>query len=95
MAIATVSSKGQLVIPKEIRKALNINPKQKVLLRLVKDHLEVIPLSEDPVETFCGVFETGTSLTTALVKERKEEREREEKKAARFLRPSHISKKGR
>lgn len=95
MSIATVSSKGQLVIPKEIRDTLGIKPKQKVLLKVVKDHVVIEPLPEDPVEYFCGIFKEGTSLTRALLKERREDKRREEKKAARLLRPSGISKTGR
>ncbi|HDO35348.1 MAG TPA: AbrB/MazE/SpoVT family DNA-binding domain-containing protein [Nitrospirae bacterium] len=94
MAIATVSSKGQLVIPKEIRDALGIKPKQKVLLKVVEDHAVIEPLPEDPVEYFCGIFKEGTSLTRALLKERKEDKRSEEKRVARLLRPSGISKTG-
>lgn len=95
MTIATVSSKGQLVIPKEIRDTLGIKPKQKVILKVVKGHAVIEPLPEDTVEYFCGVFKEGTSLTKALLKEREEDKRREEKKVARLLRPSGISKKGR
>jgi len=95
MAIATVSSKGQVVIPKEIREALHIKQKQRVLLKLANDHLEIIPLPENPVEAFCGIFEKGSSLVDALLKARKEEVEREEKEIARFLQPSRLSKKRR
>jgi AbrB family looped-hinge helix DNA binding protein len=95
MSIATVSSKGQLVIPKELRNALSIKPRQKVLVKLVEGHLEVIPLPKDPAEAFCGAFEKGSSLTGALLRERKEDRVHEEKKAARFVRPSRLPQKGK
>ena len=39
MAISTLSLKGQLVIPKEVRDALGIKPKQKLLLKVVKGHI--------------------------------------------------------
>jgi AbrB family looped-hinge helix DNA binding protein len=95
MPIATVSSKGQLVIPKKVRDALNIKAKQKVLLKLVGGRAELTPVPEDPVEAFCGVFAEGVSLVDALLEERKEEARREEKDAARLLRPSVVSKKRR
>jgi uncharacterized protein len=53
MPVVTVSTKGQLVIPKEIREALGIKPKQKVLLKLVKDHAEIEPL---PLSNTSAVF---------------------------------------
>jgi len=84
-----------MVIPKEMREALSIKARQKVLIKLAKDHLEVIPLPEDPAEAFCGAFENGSSLTEALLHQRKEDSEREEKKAARFIRHSRVSQKGK
>lgn len=96
MSITTLSSKGQLVIPKEIRDALGIKPGQKVLFKMIKDHLvEIAPLPEDPVRHFCGIFKRGSSLTGALLKERREDRRREEKKPNRFLRASRVSKAGK
>jgi AbrB family looped-hinge helix DNA binding protein len=82
MTTATISSKGQIVIPKNVRDALNMKPKQKVLFRVVKDHLEVVPLPENPVEAYCGIFKEGSSLVDALLKDRKEELKREEQKTA-------------
>jgi len=80
MPTVIISSKGQLVVPKEVRDALHIKPKQKVFLKVVKDHAELIPLPECPVEGFCGVLREGSSLTKALLKERREEVKLEEKK---------------
>ncbi len=96
MPIVTLSSKGQLVIPKEIREALGVKPGKKVFFKMVKDHLvEIVPLPEDPVKHFCGVFKEGSSLTGALLKERGEDKKREEKKLNRFLRTSRVSKTGK
>ncbi|MBI3755354.1 MAG: AbrB/MazE/SpoVT family DNA-binding domain-containing protein [Deltaproteobacteria bacterium] len=82
MSTVTMSSKGQIVVPKEIRDALKIKPKQKIFLKVVEDHAEIIPLPEDTVKGFCGIFEKGTSLTAALLRERKKEARLEEKKIA-------------
>ncbi len=82
MPTVTVSSKGQIVVPKEVRKALGIKPGQKVFLKVVADHAELIPLPEDPVKGFCGIFGKGSSLTKALLKERKEDKRLEDEKVA-------------
>jgi len=96
MPIATLSSKGQLVIPKKIRDALGVKPGQRVFFKIVKDHLvEIAPLPEDPVRHFCGIFKEGPSLTRALLKERGEDKKREEKMLNRFLRASRIPKAGK
>lgn len=93
MPVATVSSKGQLVIPKEIRDILGIKPKQKVLLKIVKNHAVIEPLPEKPVEDFCGIFKEGTSLTRALLRQRREDKRHEEKVPVGFFRPSRISER--
>jgi AbrB family looped-hinge helix DNA binding protein len=96
MSIATLSSKGQLVIPKKIRDALGVKPGQRVFFKIVKDHLvEIAPLPEDPVRHFCGIFKEGSSLTRALLKERGEDKKREEKRLNRFLRASRVPKAGK
>ena len=95
MPAAIISSKGQLVIPKEIRDILGIKPKQKVLLKIVKNHAVIEPLPEKPVEVFCGIFKDGTSLTRALLRQRREDKKHEEKVPVGLLRPSRISKRGK
>jgi len=94
MPIITISSKGQIVIPKKIRKDLGIKPGQKVSLQVINSQrIELLPLPENPIEAFCGIFKEGSSLTEALLRERKEEFKREEAKVARFVRLTGLSKK--
>lgn len=79
MTIVTTSAKGQVVIPKKERDKVGIKPGTKVIAKAVEDHIEIRPLPENPVESHCGVFKKGSSLTRALLKERKKELAREEK----------------
>jgi AbrB family looped-hinge helix DNA binding protein len=73
MAIITTSSRGQIVIPKDIRKRLNILPGKKLLVKAEKNQVIITPLPDDPVEFFCGIFKDRSSLTKALINERRKE----------------------
>ena len=80
MSVVTTSSRGQIVIPRDVRKQLQIGPGKKVLIRAEGDRAILFPLPDDPVDHFCGIFQKGTSLTEALLAERGKERAREAKK---------------
>ena len=80
MHIVTASNRGQIVIPKEIRKKFQIAPGKRLLVKVEADHILITPLPDDPVEQFCGVFKDGPSLTKALLDERRKDRDRESKK---------------
>jgi AbrB family looped-hinge helix DNA binding protein len=80
MPVVTASSRGQIVIPKEIRKRLNIVAGRRLSVKTEGDHVLLTPLPEDPVEAFCGIFKERSSLTEALTEHRKRDKHREEKK---------------
>ena len=82
MPVVTTSSRGQIVIPREVRRKLNIVQGKKILIKAEKDRAILFPLPDDPVEHFCGIFKDGPSLTKALLAERKKDKGREEKKTA-------------
>ena len=58
----TVGPKGQVVIPRAMRKALKIHPGSKVVFRLEKDHATVERQSMDAVAIFEGVARRGKSV---------------------------------
>jgi len=79
MAIVKTSSKGQIVIPAEIRKKLGIEPGQKVNLSLENDKAVIAPLPKDPIKTMRGILKGRPSMTKALLDDRKKEIESDEK----------------
>ena len=82
MPVVITSKRGQIVIPQTIRKKLQITSGKKLLIKAEGNRAILVPLPDDPVEEFCGVFEEGQSLTKELLAERKKERERETRKTA-------------
>ena len=86
MPAVKTSSKGQVVIPIEIREKLGIKPGQMVNLTLEGDRAVITPLPEDPIKALRGMLKGKPSLTKAILKERKEEQKREEKISSGLLR---------
>lgn len=82
----TVSAKGQIVIPQEIRKRLGIKPGTKLKLRLCDTRIELSPVPHDLVGYLCGIVKKGPSLARMLLAERKADSDREEQKIARWAR---------
>lgn len=52
MTTITVSPKFQVVIPRDLRRELNIQPGQKLRARIQGDHIELIP--EQPISAARG-----------------------------------------
>lgn len=86
MTIATVSSKGWIVIPKEIRDRLGLKPGDKVQV-IDYGAIYIVPALKDPAKEMRGMFKNGPSLTAGLLQDRRVEREREEQKVARRNKP--------
>ena len=94
MPIVTTSSKGQVVIPAGLRKRIGVKPGDKVSVTLTTDgKLMIEPVPQDPVEAAHGSLRGDSSLTEALLAERKKEATREEGEGARFLRAPRVSRK--
>lgn len=78
MAIATVSAKGWIVIPKDIREKYGIKPGDKLQV-IDYGGIYMIPAVKDPAKEMRGMFKKGPSLTEALLESRRIERESEER----------------
>ena len=79
---ATVSEKGWVVIPKELRDRLGLAKGTKVVIIEHAGHISMTPVSKDPVRAAAGMFADGPDLTGSLLREREEERLREESEIA-------------
>ncbi len=73
----TVSVRGQTVVPREIRKRMNIVP-QTVLDWQIRDGVIVVyPVPPDPIRAAVGVLKDQGPTTDDLLAERRRERQRE------------------
>lgn len=65
------------MIPKLYRNKMGIKHESKVALTLEGSKLIVRVLPPDPLEAACGLLKSGPSLVEILLKERREEQEKE------------------
>ncbi|NWF71598.1 MAG: AbrB/MazE/SpoVT family DNA-binding domain-containing protein [Nitrospirae bacterium] len=83
MAVSQISAKGQILIPRQLRRKLGLKAGGKVQLMEEGGRLVIAPAPEDPIAAATG-FLTGTfSLTNDLRREHREEARREQKTRAR------------
>jgi AbrB family looped-hinge helix DNA binding protein len=76
---ATVSAKGWIVIPAPLRRRYHIEPGQEIRIVDYGGVLSLVPAFRDPVREAHGMLAGKTSLTRALLEERRREREREDR----------------
>ena len=79
MPIVKTSSKGQVVIPKDIREKLGITPGKRLLFRVIENHAEITLLPDDPIKEMRGILKGGESMAKALLKERQKDNKVDEK----------------
>ncbi|HOV88162.1 MAG TPA: AbrB/MazE/SpoVT family DNA-binding domain-containing protein [Syntrophobacteraceae bacterium] len=72
MRVVKVSSRGQIVVPKEIREKLGIKPGTRVLFQVVEQHAEIVPLPQKPVKALRGMLKSESSLAAELLEERRQ-----------------------
>ena len=77
MAIATISPKGWVVIPAELRRKYDLRPGGRVVLVDYGGVLAIVPAMDNPVEESAGRLKSARSMTKALLEERARERQRE------------------
>jgi AbrB family looped-hinge helix DNA binding protein len=76
---SVLSSKGQLVIPSQLRKQLGMRPGTGVSLEVEGDRIVLVPDSSPNWRSLRGCLKGKPSASDYLQAERKKEREREER----------------
>ena len=61
--LARLSSKGQLVIPSSVRKALGLRPGTQFHLRLEEGKIILVPIKTSSIETLYGKYSDVDFLT--------------------------------
>jgi AbrB family looped-hinge helix DNA binding protein len=74
--ITRVSTKGQFVIPSEMRSALGIKPGTRICVTQEESRIVLEPVSAELVDKTRGMLAGGSSLTKALLRERRREKDR-------------------
>ena len=72
MMATKISSKGQLVIPKEIREKLKIKPGAFFHVCLEKNNIVLIPMKKNPLDNLYGKF-AGEKILAELEREHEDE----------------------
>jgi AbrB family looped-hinge helix DNA binding protein len=76
MLATKISSKGQVVVPKEVRTKLKIKPGTSFHIRLEKDNIILTPMKKRPIDILYGKF-AGEKILAELENEHAEEIESE------------------
>ena len=71
MATVKALSKGQIVIPVEIRKKYHIEPGCEMQIMEYGGIIYIIPPIGDPINAACGILPESPSLSEKLLKERR------------------------
>ncbi len=77
MPTLTISQKGWVVIPAELRKKYNLTPGTKVQIVDYGGVMSIVRVFDDPINEGAGMLKGADSLTEAIVEEHRQERERE------------------
>ena len=62
MIVARILGKGQIVIPKKVRKKINLAPGDRVEVRLSKNGIVISPIKKSYTESFKGIIKGKLSL---------------------------------
>jgi AbrB family looped-hinge helix DNA binding protein len=81
MVQSVVSTKGQTVVPREIREALGLKPQSRLMWTLKDGTVVIRALPDNPIDAAMGALKGRGISTAKLLEERRKDREKEEVRA--------------
>lgn len=84
METAYVTSKGQLVIPANLRKRYGIKAGTRVRFIERAGEIVIQPVTKEFIRSVCGMLKSDKSATKELLKDRARDRQREERKVEKI-----------
>ena len=76
MNTGTLSEKGWVVIPRELRERYHLKKGDKVHFIDYGGMVAIVPISREPLKDAAGMLKGRTSLVAALLKSRKDDKAR-------------------
>ena len=99
MPVMSITEKGQVVIPKELREKYGIATNAEVIVTEIKDHIAVLPAPADPILALRGSIKLTQPVAEIIRELRDEQKQRDETLLKRFVRranaPGNRKKKQR
>jgi len=74
MTIATISSKGQIIIPEKLRKKYNIEKGKKFIITDDNKNIIIIPVDEEYFLNNAGILKGKGKALSELIEEKKKEK---------------------
>ena len=78
MVIKVVTTKGQIVIPAQMRKKLKIKKGTRLFIEEKDNELVIRPITPDYFENIAGMLSGKGKLTRALLEEREKDKSKED-----------------
>lgn len=88
---ARVGTKGQLVIPADIRKQLGIRSGQRVRVEVQDGNIILKPVPDNILDLWQGRFAEGSDLMAALRADHEEEMRHDDRYCVRHERPAGVA----
>ena len=79
---STITVRGQTAVPAALRRKYGLKPHTKLVWVDTGGGIRVVPIAKDPTKTFRGMLK-GLGLTESLLKDRRQEVEREHREGKR------------